>query len=134
MHSPGTMIHSARPVWKASLFSAQYSIVPQLTVDGSPSPMNCRLEENSTAYSALVRKLATSSDVIVGMISTTMMYSDRSPLTLAACRKSRLRRDSAWDRSWRAVKDHPVAVMTTIMTRVPTRSEEHTSELQSQFH
>ena len=35
--------------------------------------MNCRLEENSTAYSALVRKLATSSEVIVGMISTTMM-------------------------------------------------------------
>ena len=65
--------------------------------------MNCRLEPNSTAYSALVRKLATSSEVIVGMISTTMMYKRRSPRTRAASRKSRLRSDRAWARSCRAV-------------------------------
>ena len=65
--------------------------------------MNCRLDANSTAYSALVRKQATISEVIVGMTSTTMMYSGRSPRTRAASRKSRLRSDSACDRSWRAV-------------------------------
>ncbi len=73
MQSPGAIIHSAWPVWNASLFSAARSIVPQLTTVGSPSPMNCRLVENSTAYSAFVRKLATISDVMVGMISTTTM-------------------------------------------------------------
>ncbi len=101
------------------MFWAQYSIVPQLVTFGSPSPMNCRLDENSTAYSALVRKAATSSDVIVGMISTQMMYSGRSPRTFAALRKSRLRSDSAWARSWRAVYDQPVAAMTAIITEVP---------------
>src|SRR5215467_1624226 len=73
----------------------QYSIVPQLVTFGSPSPMNCKPAENSTAYSALVRKAATSSEVIVGMISTQMMYSGRSPRTFAALRKSRLRSDNA---------------------------------------
>jgi len=34
--------------------------------------MNCRLDANSTSYSALVRNAATSSEVIVGKISTTM--------------------------------------------------------------
>src|SRR5215475_13197092 len=45
----------------------------QPTVLGSPRPMNWRLEENSTAYRALVRKHATSSEVMVGMTSTAMM-------------------------------------------------------------
>jgi hypothetical protein len=51
----------------------------------------------------LVRKQATSSEVIVGMISTRTMYILRSPRTRAAIRKSRLRSDSACARSWRAV-------------------------------
>ncbi len=73
MQAPGTIAHNGCPVCSAALFSAQYSIVPQLCVLGSPRPMNCRLEANSTAYSALVRKLATISEVIVGMTSTMMM-------------------------------------------------------------
>ena len=73
MQAPGASAHMAWPVCRAALFWAQYSIVPQLTVFGSPRPMNCRLEANSTAYRAFVRKLATMSEVIVGMTSTTMM-------------------------------------------------------------
>ena len=41
--------HSGSPVCSAALFCAQYSVVPQLTVFGSPRPMNCRLDANSTA-------------------------------------------------------------------------------------
>ena len=103
MQAPGAIAHSGSPVCSAALFCAQYSVVPQLTVFGSPRPMNCRLDANSTAYSALVRKLATISEVMVGMTSTTMMYSRRSPRTRAASRKSRLRSVSACARSWRAV-------------------------------
>src|SRR5437588_65014 len=43
-----------------------------------------------------------------------MMYNDRSPRTRADSRKSRLRSDSAWARSWFAPYDQPV---------VPRRAE-----------
>jgi len=81
--------------------------------------MNWRLEANSTAYSALVRNAATSSDVIVGRISTQTTYTARSPRTLAASRKSLLRTLRACERSWRAVYDQPVSVSTVISTSVP---------------
>ena len=72
MQKPGAIAHNGSPVCSAALFSAQYSVVPQLTVFGSPRPMNCRLDASSTAYSALVRKLATIREVMVGMTSITM--------------------------------------------------------------
>ena len=81
--------------------------------------MNWRLEANSTAYSALVRNAATSSDVIVGRISTQTTYTARSPRTLAASRKSLWRTLRACERSWRAVYDQPVSVSTAISTTVP---------------
>ncbi len=72
MHRPGAITHHCCPVCSASLLSAQCSMVPQLTEDGLPSPMNCRPAAVSTAYSAAPRKLAAISDVIVGRISTTI--------------------------------------------------------------
>ena len=91
--------------------------MPQLSEDGSPRPMNCRPAAVSTAYSAAPRKFATSSDVIVGRISTAMMYDRRSPRTLADSRKSRRRSDSAWTRSCRAPYDQPVITSTRMSTR-----------------
>ena len=48
MQAPGTIAHRYWSVCSASLFSAQYSIVPQLSEFGSPRPMNCRPAAAST--------------------------------------------------------------------------------------
>ena len=53
----------------------------------------------------------------MGSSSKTMMYNDRSPRTRADSRKSRLRSDSAWARSWFAPYDQPVATRTSRITK-----------------
>src|ERR1700733_8959774 len=118
MQMPGASAHQGIPVCRAASLCAQYKVVPQLTWFGSPRPMNWRPDENKIAYSALVRKLTTISEVIVGMISTTITYSLRSPRTLAASRKSRFRSVSAWDLSCLAVYDQLVTVIEMIITQM----------------
>ena len=93
--------------------------MPQLSELGSPRPMNCSPAAASTAYNAAPKKMATMSEVMLGRASKTMMYVLRSPRARAASRNSRLRSESACERSCLAPYDQPVITITPISTSRP---------------
>ena len=83
-----------------------------------PRPRNSRLASAITAAVAAAKKLAATSDVMLGRISRKTTRPSRSPENTAEVTNSRDRRVAAWLRMTRA----PVAqlVMATTMTIVHT--------------
>ena len=92
---------------------AEYKIVPQLMVLGLPSPRNSRLASAMTAKVAAPKKLAATSEVILGRISRNTIRGRRSPENTAAVTKSRDRNVEVWLRMTRAPVAQPVTATTS---------------------
>src|SRR6185312_7264774 len=93
-------------------------MVPQLTVSGLPSPRNSRLASAITAAVEAAKKLAATSEVMLGRISRNTTRNSRSPENTADATKSRVRRVTAWLRMTRDPVAQLVNATTSTMVQV----------------
>jgi hypothetical protein len=94
-------------------------MVPQLTIDESPSPRNSRPASARIAAVAAPKNEPAMSEVMFGRISWNTTRNELSPENRAAVTKSRERRDCVWLRSTRAPQAHPVITMTAMIIASP---------------
>src|SRR5260370_27090940 len=116
-HMPGGAHHHHQPPRTALLANPSRSISPQFQspagepVGAPASPRNARATYAAMALRVVNRNDAATIGMRLGSISTRMIRHGPSPETLDASTKSRLRNDSVWARSVRAVYAHVVMAM-----------------------
>ena len=94
------------------LLWAQNRMVPQFQLLIGVTPTNARVVWARIAATTVPTKLEAMTARRFGSISTAMMRKSGSPLTRAACTKSRLRSDIVCARSTRAPQAQPVIAST----------------------